>query len=182
MIHVKKLLSIIFISFILISSTAGSSGAAETSNADIHKLRILEEIAGQEVHYQNTLNFEFSLQNYRNSDCILSPDRVHKRKSGNFNTVGAKPRTQCMNSFPASIRHVSVLYIVEAGGLYYREMARVSGGNAGVQSYHTKNLEWFCKNSNSAVFQQHTMGYVVVGGRNLQASTQTIKDKIACGY
>lgn len=117
-----------------------------------------------------------------NSDYILNPNQVHKRKSGNCGSVGARPRTQCMNTFPSSIRHVSTLYIVEWGGLQYKEMAKVSGGNSGVQSYHTKNLEWYCKNGNKSVFQQHTSGRIVVGTRVLQTSVHTIKSTLDCGY
>lgn len=179
----RKIFIAIFISINLFSLSIVSANANGVSEVQAQQLRRLEEIAGRERVYQEVPTPGMkSPQYYISSDCKLKPERVHKRRSGNYGTVGAKPQTVCTSSTPTSIRHTSTLYIVELGGLRYKKMATVSGGNRNTKSYQTKNLEWSCRNKNNSKFQQHTIGVIVVNGRTLQTSAQTVKSVLDCGY
>lgn len=99
-------------------------------------------------------------------NCTLFPSQVHLRKSGNFSVAGAKPYTECVAGTPSSISQTSTLYIVEWGGLAYKQMASMSAGN-----YNSRRLE-----------QKETSGISVQNGRSFRSSVTTIRSSLPCGY
>lgn len=73
------------------------------------------------------------------------------------------------------------LYMVEWGGLSYRQVASYSGGNRNERSYTIKHLAYQCRNSNKSTFQQITKGTTVEAGKTYRVTVQTQKDAWTCG-
>jgi hypothetical protein len=115
-------------------------------------------------------------------NCTLFPSQVHLRKSGNFSVAGAKPYTECVAGTPSSISQTSTLYIVEWGGLAYKQMASMSAGNYNSRRLEQKNINYTCINGNTSLFQQETSGISVQNGRSFRSSVTTIRSSLPCGY
>jgi len=75
---------------------------------------------------------------------------IHKRASGSYNTVGAKPYTTCTAGTPTSISHSSTLYKARWLGLNWEAMVTKTNSNTYSSSLTLKTVEWRCKNSNGS--------------------------------
>lgn len=159
--------------------------AASSDGADY--LDQLQEIAGQPVTYQLDPSSPVESPSIQAKGldpyvCNLHPSQVHLRKSGNYNTAGAKPYTNCTAGTPTSISHTSTLYIVEWAGLVYKPMQTKTSSNKGQKKLEQKNVAWTCKNKNDSIFQQKTDGVSVQAGKSYYATVQTVKVTWGCGY
>lgn len=165
-------------------SLLGAAAPVELGAADSGYMKELEAIAGEPQDYtpvtdKSAGNFQtMALDPYK---CTLWPSEVHLRKSGGWQTAGAKPYTKCTAGAPSHISQSSTLYMVEWAGLSYVHLTTKTVSNGGVRSLTQRNVEWRCKNSNNSRFNQQTKGYSVQGGRNYQSAVQTPIVSQKCG-
>lgn len=161
--------------------TAANAANQDTSTSDAQEIQRLEEIAGKPTKYQEDPKSKTTTYAVVDSGCTLDPSQVHKRKSGNWGTVGAKPSTKC-NTNVKRISHDSKLYIIEWAGLHRKEMAHKSNANTNQKSLTLTSLEWTCKNNHNSKFQQVTEGQVTTSVKTFVTTAATIKSTIDCGY
>ncbi len=114
-------------------------------------------------------------------NCTLYPSVIHKRKSGSYNTVGAKPYTICTQGTPTRITHKSTLYKARWLGLNWESMVTKSNSGTNTRKLTLKTVEWRCRNSNNSNFIQRTSGTSVQAGRTFYANVSTTKTRLSCG-
>lgn len=160
-----------------------SAAPASAQEPDTDYLDDLQRIAGESADYQQDPSAgELRTLALDPFQCTLYPSVVHFRTSSGRRSVGAKPYTSCRAGAPSIISQTSTLYIVEFAGAVYKNMASQTATSRGVRTLNQKNVEWFCKNSNSSRFQQETKGYSVQAGRTYQSAVITARVDLACGY
>lgn len=180
-----RIVSGVVAGMISVALLATSASAAPSDDADY--LGQLQEIAGQPVTYQPDPSSPVKSPTIQAKAldpyvCNLYPSAVHLRKSGNYNTAGAKPYTNCTAGTPTSISQTSTLYIVEWAGLVYKPMQTKTSSNTGQKKLEQQNVAWTCTNKNNSVFQQKTNGVSVQAGKSYYATVQTVKASWGCGY
>lgn len=114
-------------------------------------------------------------------NCVLHPSVVHKRKSGNYNTVGAKPYTACTEGTPSRISHESTLYKGSWFGLRWEAMDTKSNSNTNERSLVLRTVSWRCVNSNESDFIQRTSGQSVQAGKTFYSNVSTAEARLTCG-
>jgi hypothetical protein len=113
--------------------------------------------------------------------CTLYPSVVHLRKSGAYNTVGAKPYTKCTLGTPSLITHTSKLYKERWLGTNWELMVTKSNSAANVKTLTLKTVAWTCQNGNDSSFMQRTSGTSVEAGHTYYANVSTAETELACG-
>lgn len=167
----------------------GDAAVRASTAAETGYMKELERIAAQPQAYQATdtagapagqvtTAAARQLDPYR---CTLYPSVVHSRKSGNWNTVGAKPYTRCTAGTPRSIQQSSTLYMVEWAGLSYRQLDTDTASTTYKRDLVQKNVAWQCKNKNRSRFNQQTKGVSIQAGRTWQTAVQTPIVTLECG-
>lgn len=177
----KVVIALMFAALIGSSHLSAAPPAAAT---DSEYLEELEEIAGQPQDYELVDQDDapavqpLALDPFK---CKLHPSRVHPRKSGNYNVVGAKPYTRCTGGTPSHISQSSTLYMVEWAGLSYVPLVTKTVRNSNERNLTQKNINWVCKNKNKSRFNQQTKGHSVQRGRKYHSAVQTPIDTWPCG-
>ncbi|MFZ4842999.1 hypothetical protein [Mycetocola saprophilus] len=160
--------------------SGGTTFQASTASPS-ETLAELERIAGQPAQYVPDASSGVSTRALDPFVCTLYPSVVHARKSGNYDTVGAKPYTKCQGGTPSLISMSSTLYMVEWAGLSYVKLQGATVSDQNVREFTMKNLAWICKNKNSSRFMQETKGYSVQRGKTYYSAVASRIDTIACG-
>jgi hypothetical protein len=110
--------------------------------------------------------------------CVLYPSVVHQRASGNYETVGNKPYTNC-NVPVTSIHHSTTVYKTAWWGNV--DSGTFTGGNFGQSVYTQRNVAVTCTNSLSTTWFAVTNGTIVYGGTTYYAEARTPYDAYDCG-
>ena len=109
---------------------------------------------------------------------MLNPSVIYLRASADYEAVGTKPYTTC--SVPVtSIRHSTDLRYKSF--IWWRLATTKTGGNSGVASYTQKNVEYFCKSSESTGWSGTTSGTMVYVGRTYHARVYQTARTLSCG-
>lgn len=114
-------------------------------------------------------------------NCVLHPSAVHKRKSGNHNTVGAKPYTKCSSGTPSTIHQDSTLKKARWLGLSWQSIDHKTQTGHNTRTMQLKTVSWTCQNSNNSNFLQTTSGYATEAGHTFYSAVSTSKTKLTCG-
>jgi hypothetical protein len=168
------------------AATVNDNSNDEVTPTQVEELDALREMAGQPTSYGSSAD-PVSLNRageYVQDPfvCTIYPSVVHLRKSGNYETVGAKPYTRCLAGIPEKLTHRSRLFMVEWAGLAYVQVQDLTQVGNWVANLTFNSFEWTCENTNNSKFMQVTNGTALENGTTYYSgATAPVTEDIACG-